>query len=95
MQPITIFFAMILQMITGMILGLTLSTELMGAVLLLAITRVCWIDDNIHNDLLRRESLPVSYRNTQIKRQAWLSRITGLPNAPCDCLCLWQRKALL
>lgn len=40
---------------------------LLGAV---AVCRICWLEDNIHDDLLRADRLPEAYRNCRSRRQS-------------------------
>lgn len=46
---------------------------LLGSFALIALLRICWIEDNITSDLYGREALPPGYRNTlQARRLFWL-----------------------
>lgn len=60
-----------------------------GAALLLsavALCRICWIDDNIHHDLLPAKRMPPGYRGSRIDRGgvtgAAASAFRGDPNCP-------------
>jgi hypothetical protein len=45
--------------------------------LALAICRVCWIEDNIHHDLLGTKTVPPGYRACQRRRAGLLGRAFG------------------
>lgn len=52
----------------------------LGAALLmlaLALCRACWIEDNIHQDLLRAETLPPGYRACRERRSGFLGVVFG------------------
>lgn len=52
--------------------------NLVGLVALLALLRICWLEDNISNDLIGRDALPNDYVNTTTRRgnflRLWLGR---------------------
>jgi hypothetical protein len=45
--------------------------------LALALCRVCWIEDNIHHDLLAAETVPTGYRACRQRRAGLLGRAFG------------------
>ena len=49
--------------------------------LLLALLRVCWLEDNIKSDLLGREDLPPNHVNAARRRRAALRALTGRAGA--------------
>jgi hypothetical protein len=51
--------------------------NLAGILALLALMRVCWLEDNISNDLLGKDELPGDYVNTAIRRGNFLRRWFG------------------
>lgn len=63
--PLTIYgLAMACLALSGALLlpGLT------AMLLLLVLLRICWIEDNLHSDLIHTKTLPIHYKNTQIRR---------------------------
>lgn len=56
-------------------LGLSLC-GLLGALVLM---RICWLDDNISNDLLDQTDLPQSYHNAYRRQRLIEHRLTGRP----------------
>ena len=57
----------------GALAAAWLPLGLMGSLALLAMLRMCWIEDNITSDLFGRDALPPSYRTTlQARRLFWL-----------------------
>lgn len=58
----------------GALAGLWLPLALMGSLALLALLRICWIEDNIASDLFGRDTLPTGYLNTLLRRRAFLWR---------------------
>jgi hypothetical protein len=50
---------------------------LVGVLALLALMRICWLEDNISNDLIGRDSLPNAYINTAIRRGNILRLLLG------------------
>jgi hypothetical protein len=52
----------------GALAGAWAPGNVVGIVALLAIMRICWLEDNISNDLLGKDTLPGDYRNTAIRR---------------------------
>lgn len=51
---------------------------LVGGMALLALMRICWLEDNITSDLFGRDSLPNGYRNTARFRRSLLFRWFGI-----------------
>jgi hypothetical protein len=51
--------------------------NLAGILALLALMRICWLEDNISNDLLGKDELPGDYVNTAIRRGNFLRRWFG------------------
>jgi len=58
--------------------GIWAPVNLVLIVSLFVLLRVCWLEDNISNDLIGRDSLPGGYVNTAIRRgnfvRQWLGR---------------------
>jgi hypothetical protein len=58
--------------------GIWAPLNLVLIVALVALLRVCWLEDNITNDLIGRDRLPGGYVNTAIRRgnfmRLWLGR---------------------
>ena len=63
---------------TGALTPLWLPFGLVGGLALLALIRVCWIEDNIISDLFGRETLPAGYRNTAQLRRLFVLRWFGI-----------------
>ncbi|MDG4648393.1 hypothetical protein P6F26_08040 [Roseibacterium sp. SDUM158017] len=55
--------------------------NLMGVVAVFALMRICWLEDNITNDLVGRDRLPGDYVNTAIRRGNFLRRWFGMEPA--------------
>ncbi|MHA7886390.1 hypothetical protein [Roseicyclus sp.] len=49
-----------------------------GGIALLALMRICWLEDNIVSDLFGRDRLPTGYRNTAALRRLFLMRWFGI-----------------
>ena len=62
----------------GALSGLWLPTGLVGAGALLALLRICWLEDNIVSDLFGRDSLPPGYRSTAEVRRLFFFRWLGI-----------------
>lgn len=57
----------------GAMAAIWLPLGLMGSLALIALLRICWIEDNITSDLFGRDDLPPGYRHTlQVRRLFWL-----------------------
>ena len=54
--------------------ALHLAPSVASMVALIASLRICWLDDNIANDLLDRRDLPPSYQNAR-RRQEFLEQL--------------------
>jgi hypothetical protein len=54
-------------------------------ILALALCRVCWIEDNIHHDLLAAETVPTGYRACRQRRAGLLGRAFGDPEEEITC----------
>jgi hypothetical protein len=48
--------------------------NLIGILALFALIRICWLEDNISNDLVGKDRLPGDYVNTAIRRGNFLRR---------------------
>jgi hypothetical protein len=59
------------------LLGAWAPPGLVGALALLALMRICWLEDNISNDLIGRDRLPKDYVNTAIRRGNILRLLFG------------------
>ncbi|MEM7724131.1 MAG: hypothetical protein AAF376_17420 [Pseudomonadota bacterium] len=66
---------------TGAFVGLWAPTGLIGVFALLLLMRVCWLEDNITNDLVGRDELPDEYVNTAIRNGNLLRRWFGVAPA--------------
>lgn len=55
---------------------------LMGSLALLALLRICWIEDNITSDLFGRDALPTGYQQTVLRRRLFLLRWFGHDPGP-------------
>lgn len=62
----------------GALAPLWLPFGLVGGLALLALMRICWLEDNITSDLFGRDSLPNGYRNTARFRRSLLFRCFGI-----------------
>lgn len=60
----------------------------------LALCRICWIEDNIHHDLLHAEQIPTGYRTCRTRRQNVLGRqfSDDLTNTECPRLLASQLR---
>ncbi|GAA4227790.1 hypothetical protein GGQ68_004055 [Sagittula marina] len=58
---------------------LHLAPAVSGALGFLILLRICWLDDNIANDLLVRDDLPQSYINAQRRQQIIEMALLGRP----------------
>lgn len=56
-----------------------LSSSLVAVIAFLALLRICWLDDNIANDLLVRDDLPQSYINAQNRQRIVETLLLGRP----------------
>lgn len=65
----------------GALAGLWLPFGLMGSFALLAILRICWIEDNITADLFGRDRLPPGYLQTLTLRRRFMWRWFGVDPA--------------
>jgi hypothetical protein len=63
---------------TGALAGLWAAPGLMGVLALLLLMRICWLEDNITNDLIGRDALPGGYVNTAIWRGNLMRRFLGM-----------------
>ncbi|NKX46505.1 hypothetical protein [Roseicyclus persicicus] len=62
----------------GALATLWLPFGLVGALALLALLRICWLEDNITSDLFGRDRLPAGYRFTAERRRLFLFRWFGV-----------------
>jgi hypothetical protein len=63
---------------TAALAGIWAPPNLLAILSLLVLMRVCWLEDNICNDLIGRDRLPGSYVNTSIRRGNFLRLWLGL-----------------
>lgn len=63
---------------TGALAALWVPVGLIGALALLALLRICWLEDNIVSDLFGRDSLPAGYRSTAEVRRLFFFRWFGI-----------------
>lgn len=59
------------------LLGAWAQPGLLGVLALFALMRICWLEDNITNDLVGRDRLPNDYVNTAIRRGNILRLVLG------------------
>jgi hypothetical protein len=71
--------------LAGSIAGLWLPAGAALLLLRLAVCRICWIEDNIHHDLLSAERMPPGYRACRTRRSALLGTGAAEPGADPDC----------
>lgn len=62
----------------GAMAALWLPLGLMGSLALLALLRICWIEDNITSDLYGRDALPSGYVQTMQMRRLFMLRWFGI-----------------
>jgi hypothetical protein len=62
---------------TAALAGIWAPPNFVMIVALLALMRVCWLEDNITNDLIGRDRLPGGYVNTAIRRGNWMRMWLG------------------
>jgi hypothetical protein len=63
---------------TAALAGIWAPPNLVAILALLVLMRVCWLEDNICNDLIGRDRLPGSYVNTSIRRGNFLRLWFGM-----------------
>ncbi len=66
----------------GALAAAWLPLGLMGSLALLALLRLCWIEDNIVSDLFGRDDLPPGYRHTILARRLFWMRWFGHDPGP-------------
>jgi hypothetical protein len=69
----------------GSAAGLWLPVGAALLVLGLALCRICWIEDNIHQDLLPADVLPPGYRACRERRRGLVGLLFGDPPDEIDC----------
>ena len=62
----------------GALSSIWLPAGLVGVIALLALIRICWLEDNIISDLFGRDRLPPGYRNTAELRRLFFFRWFGI-----------------
>lgn len=62
----------------GALAAIWVPAGLLGAIALLALLRICWLEDNIASDLIGRDTPPNGYRNTARGRRLFLFRWFGI-----------------
>ncbi len=65
----------------GAFTGIWAASGLIAALALMALMRICWLEDNINNDLYGQDQIPVAYRNTVTWRGNILRRWLGIDPA--------------
>jgi hypothetical protein len=70
---------------TGSAAGLWLPPGAAILLLALLLCRVCWIEDNIHQDLLPSETLPPGYRACRERRRGLVGTLFGDAPDATDC----------
>lgn len=69
----------------GALSALWVPQGVLGALALLALLRICWLEDNIVSDLFGRELPPPGYRNAADLRRVLVLRLLGvLPEAKTE-----------
>jgi hypothetical protein len=93
-----------LMLACAFVLGSSLPFGLVILLILIGLLRWCWLEDNLHSDLLPATTLPTGYLNRLIERAYWRWWLTGLPPTPHPCpkklACLlrqqtWTLQAML
>jgi hypothetical protein len=69
----------------GSVAGLWLPLGAALFLFALAVCRICWIEDNIHHDLLTADRIPPGYRACRTRRSAFLGAAPADPGADPDC----------
>ncbi len=69
----------------GSAVGLWLPLGASLLILGLAICRVCWIEDNIHQDLLPADSVPPGYRACRDRRRGLVGALLGDTGDDVEC----------
>jgi len=64
--------------LAGAMAAIWMAPGLTGVIALLALIRICWLEDNIISDLFGQEKLPPGYRNTAQMRRHMLLRLFGI-----------------
>ncbi|MDG3040159.1 hypothetical protein [Roseicyclus marinus] len=69
----------------GALSALWVPPGLLGALALLALLRICWLEDNIVSDLFGRDRPPPGYRNAADLRRLLMLRVLGIwPRAAAE-----------
>lgn len=69
----------------GALAALWVPQGVLGALALLALLRICWLEDNIVSDLFGRERPPPGYRNAADLRRVLVLRLLGIwPKAEAE-----------
>jgi len=63
---------------TGALAAIWVPFGMVGVVALLALLRICWLEDNIVSDLFGRDRLPAGYRSTAELRRLFFFRWFGI-----------------
>ncbi len=69
----------------GSALALWLPLGLAAAIGMGVLMRLCWLDDNIRNDLMSAPRMPESYLQTQRLQAEWRRLLLGGSRAPVEC----------
>jgi len=70
----------------GSVAGLWLPSSVALLLAGVAVCRICWLEDNIHHDLLRNDQVPAGYRACRARRRSILGRLLLPDNEqPTDC----------
>ncbi|MBP0484363.1 hypothetical protein [Sagittula salina] len=73
-----------LAIAAGALGALNLDPAFTGLLGVLVVLRICWLDDNIANDLLDRDHLPQSYLNAQARQRMVEIMLLGKPWGEVD-----------
>jgi len=71
--------------LAGSAVALWLPGGLVGALGLLVLLRICWLEENIRSDLMRAHVLPEGYRRTQALQRRWQMALFGAAAEPVAC----------
>lgn len=69
----------------GSAMALWLPLGLAAAIGMGILMRLCWLDDNIRNDLMGATRIPESYRQTQLLQASWRQLLLGRTPDPVEC----------
>jgi len=71
--------------LTGSAAALWLPANLVTALGLLVLIRVCWLEENIRGDLMSAKRMPEGYRQAQLVQQRWRYMLFGTAAEEITC----------